>query len=47
MARVTALKNPKTVSALDGYDPGDFHCELLSRLYELDQRISNVILSSH
>ena len=29
MARVTALKNPKTVSALDGYDPGDFHCELL------------------
>jgi uncharacterized circularly permuted ATP-grasp superfamily protein len=29
MARVSALKNPKTVSALDGYDPGEFHCELL------------------
>lgn len=29
MARLAALKNPKTVSALDGYDPGDFYCELL------------------
>jgi uncharacterized circularly permuted ATP-grasp superfamily protein len=29
MATISALKSPKTVSALDGYDPGDFYCELL------------------
>ena len=29
MAKIAALKQPNTVSALDGYDPGDFYCELL------------------
>jgi uncharacterized circularly permuted ATP-grasp superfamily protein len=29
MATVSALKHAKTVSALDGYDPGPFYCELL------------------
>jgi uncharacterized circularly permuted ATP-grasp superfamily protein len=29
MATIAALKQPGTVSALDGYDPGDFYCELL------------------
>ncbi len=29
MATVTALKHPEMVSALDGYDPGEFYCELL------------------
>ncbi len=29
MARISALKSLKTVSALDGYDPGSFYCELL------------------
>lgn len=29
MATIAALKNPTTVSALQGYDPGDFYCELL------------------
>ncbi len=29
MATISALKNPKTVSALEGYTPGEFFCELL------------------
>ena len=29
MAKIAALKQLNTVSALDGYDPGDFYCELL------------------
>jgi uncharacterized circularly permuted ATP-grasp superfamily protein len=29
MATIAALKHPQLVSALDGYDPGDFYCELL------------------
>ena len=29
MATIAALKNPKTVTALDGYEPGNFFCELL------------------
>ena len=29
MAKIAALKQPKKISALDGYDPGDFYCELL------------------
>ena len=29
MATIAALKHPKTISALDGYDPGKFYCELL------------------
>jgi uncharacterized circularly permuted ATP-grasp superfamily protein len=29
MAKIAALKHPKTISTLDGYDPGDFYCELL------------------
>ena len=29
MARIAALKKPNTISALDGYDPGNFYCELL------------------
>jgi uncharacterized circularly permuted ATP-grasp superfamily protein len=29
MATIAALKQPGTVSALDGYDPGEFYCELL------------------
>ncbi len=29
MATIAALKQPGTISALDGYDPGAFYCELL------------------
>ena len=29
MATIAAFKHPSTVSALEGYDPGDFYCELL------------------
>ena len=29
MATIAALKHPEMVSALDGYDPGEFYCELL------------------
>jgi uncharacterized circularly permuted ATP-grasp superfamily protein len=29
MAKIAALKNPKVISALDGYNPGPFFCELL------------------
>ncbi len=29
MATIAALKHPSTVSALEGYDPGEFFCELL------------------
>jgi uncharacterized circularly permuted ATP-grasp superfamily protein len=29
MATIAALKHPHMVSALDGYDPGSFYCELL------------------
>ena len=29
MATIAAFKPLQTVSALDGYDPGDFYCELL------------------
>ncbi len=29
MATIAALKHPQLVSALDGYDPGEFYCELL------------------
>ncbi len=29
MAKISALKQPRAKSALDGYDPGPFHCELL------------------
>ena len=29
MATISAFKHPTTVSALDGYDPGEFYCELL------------------
>jgi uncharacterized circularly permuted ATP-grasp superfamily protein len=29
MAKIAALKHPKTISALDGYDPGAYFCELL------------------
>lgn len=29
MATIAALKHSKSISALDGYDPGDFYCELL------------------
>ena len=29
MAKIAAFKHPQTVSALDGYDPGPFYCELL------------------
>ena len=31
MATIAALKHSKTVSALNGYDPGSFYCELLGR----------------
>ena len=31
MAAIAALKSSKTISALDGYDPGNFYCELLGR----------------
>lgn len=29
MAKLAALRPPKTISVLDGYDPGKFYCELL------------------
>ncbi len=29
MATIAALKHPRTVTALEGYDPGEFYCELL------------------
>lgn len=29
MAKIAALKQPQKVSALEGYDPGEFFCELL------------------
>ena len=29
MAKIAALKQPQQISALDGYDPGEFFCELL------------------
>ncbi len=29
MAQIAAFKDPKTISALDGYDPGEYYCELL------------------
>jgi uncharacterized circularly permuted ATP-grasp superfamily protein len=29
MATIAALKHPQVISALDGYDPGAFYCELL------------------
>ena len=31
MSNVTALKDPRIVSSLDGYEPGPFFCELLGR----------------
>ena len=40
MAKVAALKHPKTVSALDGYDPGDFYCELLGTDKEPSRQIA-------
>ena len=40
MAKVAALKHPKTVSALDGYDPGDFYCELLGTDKEPGRQIA-------
>jgi len=42
MARVSALKNPKTVSALDGYDPGEFHCELLGAEKQPGRQIASL-----
>ena len=40
MAKIAALKHPTTVSALDGYDPGDFYCELLGANKEPSAQIA-------
>lgn len=42
MATVSALKNPKTVSALAGYDPGEFHCELLGAERQPSRQIASL-----
>ena len=40
MAKIAALKPHQTVSALDGYDPGDFYCELLGSDKEPNREIA-------
>ena len=40
MAKIAALKQLQTISALDGYDPGDFFCELLGANKEPNRDIA-------
>ena len=40
MAKISAFKSPQTVSALNGYDPGKFYCELLGTTKEPNARIA-------
>jgi uncharacterized circularly permuted ATP-grasp superfamily protein len=42
MAQIAALKDPKLVSALDGYDPGPFFCELLGKERQPDARVAQL-----
>ena len=42
MAKIAALKQPQTVSALDGYDPGDFYCELLGSDKQPSRQIASL-----
>ena len=42
MAKVAALKHAKTVSALNGYEPGDFYCELLGSEKEPNRQIARL-----
>jgi uncharacterized circularly permuted ATP-grasp superfamily protein len=40
MATIAALKNPKTTTALEGYEPGGFFCELLGKAKQPNRAIA-------
>ncbi len=40
MATVAVLKHPQMISSLDGYDPGQYFCELLGAAKQPDRRIA-------